>query len=346
MNRIDNTHATFLNCLRDWNDPFLNGISNNHHHHQAHKQFKFGLKNGASNGTSNASLLTTYTNQINNPTGLSGSCQRCETCRLCRSPNNTVLSDQNSSSSQKNSPRIVVNHSKSFTHQSGQLTRCKSSANVPKTIEQSISQLNNKKYKTSNSISKYSANYLKNSKDKRAKSVNKNISNSLNNTKLSINSFESDDKESVGTRTSKEDELDISNNLSPNKTTQMINQSYEHNKIQIEEREVAAEYTKDLLINENEYEYVLPLTESNMKTFDLVTSRADYGENRKQENDLSQFADPVPTILDTSGLLESTKNYLSKDQTSSSSSSIQNDDIEYDDSLKEESFDADRLVFF
>ena len=25
MNRIDNTHATFINCLRDWNDPFLHG---------------------------------------------------------------------------------------------------------------------------------------------------------------------------------------------------------------------------------------------------------------------------------------------------------------------------------
>jgi hypothetical protein len=29
MNRIDNTHATFLNCLRDWSDPFLNGHASN-----------------------------------------------------------------------------------------------------------------------------------------------------------------------------------------------------------------------------------------------------------------------------------------------------------------------------
>ena len=28
MNRVDNTHATFLNCLRDWSDPFLNGGTN------------------------------------------------------------------------------------------------------------------------------------------------------------------------------------------------------------------------------------------------------------------------------------------------------------------------------
>jgi hypothetical protein len=29
MNRIDNTHATFVNCLRDWNDPFLHGHGTN-----------------------------------------------------------------------------------------------------------------------------------------------------------------------------------------------------------------------------------------------------------------------------------------------------------------------------
>jgi len=332
MNRIDNTHATFLNCLRDWNDPFLNGISNNnhqHHNHHAHKQFRLVGNHAPTNGTSNSSLL------LNNPLALSGSCQRCETCRLCRSPNNTVLSDHNSSLSQKNSPRLVANHPKSFLHNSAQLTRCKSSANVPKTIEQSINRLNSNKFKTAKPIAK--GNFSQIEKDKRMKRVIKNTSNSLNNTKLSINSIESDDKESVDTRTSKDDELDLSNNSSINKKSQLLNESNDQNESQKEKGD-----SEDLLVNESLDDYVLPLTESNIKTFDLVSNLTDLGNNNKQENDSDEFAKTPQITQDTYEILESASKYLSKNQSSSSSSSIQNDEIEYDDSLKEESFDSDR----
>lgn len=80
MNRIDNTHATFLNCLRDWNDPFLLGRAGNS-----------GANVVAASSTNNknqTSSTTTHHQQISNRSllahGLSASCQRCESC-ACRS---------------------------------------------------------------------------------------------------------------------------------------------------------------------------------------------------------------------------------------------------------------------
>ena len=145
MNRIDNNHATFINCLRDWNDPFLHGHGHSLKQQQLAKQF---------------------------------SCQRCESC-ACRintssTQTTTNLNDDsytNNSSSQSSINNLNTLHSRKYTkrrnsneintsdnihlnhyhnnhnhhhHHSDKshvfqpIVRCKSSVNVPKTIDQCI----------------------------------------------------------------------------------------------------------------------------------------------------------------------------------------------------------------
>jgi hypothetical protein len=139
MNRIDNNHATFINCLRDWNDPFLHGHGHSLKQQQLSKQY---------------------------------SCQRCESCacRINTSSAQTNLNDDsytNNSSSQssintlnnhqhnhisqqrkytkrRNSNEINTSDNVHFSHHYDKnhvfqpIVRCKSSVNVPKTIDQCI----------------------------------------------------------------------------------------------------------------------------------------------------------------------------------------------------------------
>lgn len=92
MNRIDNTHATFLNCLRDWNDPFLlgrspggggaigngGGCNNSSGNKSLHHQH---LHLSSARSTSNVGAAN---NNNNNSSIISSGCHRCETC-ACRS---------------------------------------------------------------------------------------------------------------------------------------------------------------------------------------------------------------------------------------------------------------------
>lgn len=105
MNRIDNTHATFLNCLRNWNDPFLHGP----------KPVK--------------------------PYG----CQRCEAC-ACRSVHSSTSSlNRESCPNRTESGRHYVHskHNKKIVKHElltgfQPIIRCRSSINVPKTLNQCI----------------------------------------------------------------------------------------------------------------------------------------------------------------------------------------------------------------
>lgn len=154
MNRIDNTHATFLNCLRDWNDPFLHG----------HKPVK--------------------------PYG----CQRCESC-ACRSVHSSTNSlnrepcqpgsDRNYTHSKLN--KKLVKHQ--FLTGFQPIIRCRSSANVPKTIHQCI-------------------------KSRLAPNPKAHFSRKkLNDSKISTNSIESDKESSVNV--SKDEEFKILFQSSP-----------------------------------------------------------------------------------------------------------------------------------
>lgn len=80
MNRIDNTHATFLNCLRDWNDPFLlgrTGGAKSHQHHNNNNQSSLHLSSARSSTNVAAGSSMSAANN-------SSGCHRCESC-ACRS---------------------------------------------------------------------------------------------------------------------------------------------------------------------------------------------------------------------------------------------------------------------
>lgn len=189
MNRIDNTHATFINCLRDWNDPFLHG----------HKPIK--------------------------PFG----CQRCESC-ACRSysSNNTTLNHSlNSTSStnthhhhhdidlnrhyltdthSKQNRNILNNRAIDFQGFSSNtpfqpIVRCKSSANVPKTIDQCLTLV---KSRPRPSSIKSNASRKSSIESIPSKKQSKTQKNRYESSKISTNSIESD-KESNDT-ISKEDD--------------------------------------------------------------------------------------------------------------------------------------------
>ena len=145
MNRIDNTHATFLNCLRDWNDPFLNGhgLSNTSYHHST----PFSLS----------------TTKSPHRAGKNVSCNRCESC-ACRAlaqttatstPHLPLSSHHNHHiplhTSHLDLIRKVNDYKKSiqdnqksmganqFQYQS--IVRCKSSYNMPISIDSCIRKL-------------------------------------------------------------------------------------------------------------------------------------------------------------------------------------------------------------
>lgn len=132
MNRIDNTHATFLNCLRDWNDPFLNG----------HKPVK------------------------------SYECQRCEacSCRSVHSSTSSLnrescLNRIESGRHSKHSKKIVKHE---FLAGFQPIIRCRSSVNFPNTINQCIKlvkpRITSLAFKKHNN-SKFSSNSIESEKE-------------------------------------------------------------------------------------------------------------------------------------------------------------------------------------
>lgn len=181
MNRIDNTHATFLNCLRDWNDPFLHG----------HKPVKsFG-------------------------------CQRCESCACrsflssngahsaCSNPSLTCANQHhhNQHDIDLNRHYLTDTHSKlnrnlNQVHPFQPIIRCKSSANVPKTIDQCIKMAKSRPRPSSIKPHASRKSSAESSSTKRQPKQAR-----LNNSKISCHSIDSD-KESIDT-ISKEDEFKI-----------------------------------------------------------------------------------------------------------------------------------------
>ena len=99
MNRIDNTHATFINCLRDWDDPYLHG----------HKTLK------------------------------ASSCQRCDQCGCKYSTAAATIAAATALAAVSQSSNNSALNSNDRPKKGFQpIIRCRSSNNVPKTINQCI----------------------------------------------------------------------------------------------------------------------------------------------------------------------------------------------------------------
>lgn len=146
MNRIDNTHATFLNCLRDWNDPFLHG----------HKSIKpLGCQRCESCGcrfgnqaAESKSHTTTETNSLYSHDNDSNENDLAH--------NRNYLSDTYSKINRNLSLFSQKQQNEIFFNGFQPIVRCKSSANVPKTIDQCV-KLNKSRPRPS-SIRPYASN--------------------------------------------------------------------------------------------------------------------------------------------------------------------------------------------
>ena len=125
MYRIDNTHATFLNCLRDWDDPFLHG----------HKQAKSlgcercescGCRFKTTQESNNLNPNKEFTLSDNNLNSLNESIDSHRSCRY----------ESFRKSSRNSSCQGRCGHAPNNKIQP--MVRCKSTINVPKTIDQCI----------------------------------------------------------------------------------------------------------------------------------------------------------------------------------------------------------------
>ncbi len=141
MNRIDNNHATFLNCLRDWNDPYLHG--NREQLHQSKSITCQRCESCACRGanTNASSVNTTVLNNNNDDQLLNSSSQSSINNSSCHQPH----PQRKYTGKRRSSNEITCElHNGSQAHRNSKcdpfqpLVRCKSSVNVPKTIDQCI----------------------------------------------------------------------------------------------------------------------------------------------------------------------------------------------------------------
>lgn len=217
MNRIDNTHATFLNCLRDWNDPFLLG----------HKPTKLAgcqrcescacrsAAAAAAAASAAAVVASNHGHGVGSFTPCNSSTANTSTISTTTTSNitlphmeHTICSRNKRESSKSPTPPNITNSTQG-------ISRCKSSTNVPKTIDQCIKLCKSRPRPASIKPQPHSSRKVGTSTTNETKTIgrspnttNKNILN-LNISKISNNSLESDDKESTTDTVSKEDDLKL-----------------------------------------------------------------------------------------------------------------------------------------
>ncbi|CAF0713814.1 unnamed protein product, partial [Brachionus calyciflorus] len=317
MNRIDNTHATFLNCLRDWNDPFLHG----------HKPIK--------------------------PYG----CQRCEgcACRSINSSNQSIHRDTCQSPIHTETERHYLNDTHSKLNRNFMTTRnhefltgfqpiirCKSSANVPKTIDQCI-KMSKSRPRPSSSNKAHLSRKCTNESSKK-----------LNNSKMSTNSIESD-KDSNDTLSKDDDFKILFQTSSPDSSMSQISKGTSE-LIRSNNEEVLNESGSNSKVNiGNETNTEMNTTEINHQIFnnvhdfslvkhyndelDCLENEINKDNNRENENLLKENIENRETNENNSD------NNIANLLSSSTSSLIDNDDdIVYDDSLQDDSFESDSLM--
>lgn len=229
MNRIDNTHATFLNCLRDWNDPFLLGhkpikvVGCQRCESCACRSVPFSVMNLSHSNLPTVTTTTTAATTTNSNTSANST-----------SANTTQTSNGGDASSSSVCQSLLNDHPHNHHHHHHHhhnhtpfyqpITRCKSSTNVPKTIDQciklcksrprpsSIKSLHSSRKLTHlilNTNGQNNANDALISKSKSKTNlaiVNNNNIASSSSSKVSHNSIESD-KESTTDTMSKDDDF-------------------------------------------------------------------------------------------------------------------------------------------
>lgn len=133
MNKPDQTHTTFVNCLRDWNDPYLHG----------QKQVKTIGCNRCEN--CGCRLLAAYSNDLN--TSSKDLSNQTSTATPSSDTNSiksldSIVANQDYTSNTNSKLNKIEHGHRRHTHKhtkcTQELTRSKSSVNVPKTIDQCI----------------------------------------------------------------------------------------------------------------------------------------------------------------------------------------------------------------
>lgn len=187
MNRIDNTHATFLNCLRDWNDPYLNGGN------VANSSSSNHIAEGAS-----------MVGKQRYP-----GCLRCESC-ACRLSHDLSFGNKSSLNRCKSSVNISVNSATRAKLVTGSAASSASKSNLldvrNRYSRKSVFNVNestvNKRVKrtvlNSNNNTTDHTSYNTNSDDG---------GNCFNSSKLSTNSYYSSEKDSIECLVTRENQL-------------------------------------------------------------------------------------------------------------------------------------------
>ena len=356
MNRIDNTHATFINCLRDWNDPFLHG----------HKPVKalgcqrcensncrYTNNNNNNNNTSANSVNTsnnysssssiTSSNQVNGTNNNNGDYSEVshdkhylnDTFSKLNKNLNLFLSHQNHHHHHHHHHHHQnhnnVNHrttnlntgNESSTSSFQPIVRCKSSINVPKTIDQCI-------------------------KLARSRPRPSSIRPFSKTRKQPIHNSDTHLKTKVGLITKSSSDLIVKGQkLSPVKTKAKESKFLSNSKaISTDECdttlfEIIANDSKFQSFNFSMKDLVDDFENKNQKE-KLIQSKKYFGHEREEEEEENEFEFEETSenlnnnhgnnnkMMDTISLL------------SCSSSIIENDEINYDDSLQDNSFDSDR----
>jgi len=362
MNRIDNTHATFINCLRDWNDPFLHGhkpvkalgcqrCENSNCRYTNNNNTSANSANTSNNYSSSSSI--TSSNQVNNTinnantNGDYGEASHDkhylnDTFSKLNKNLNLFLSHQNhhhhhnhhyhnQNHNTCNHRSINANTSIESSSSSFQpIVRCKSSINVPKTIDQCIKLARSRPRPSSiRPFSKTRKQQIngEETESKTRKTLTTKSSSDIVVKSRKFSPVKSKVKESKLHSNSKAistDECDttlfeiITNNNNDAKfqtfnfsMKDLVNDFEKKNqkeKLTTNNREAYFGHERDL--DENEYDC------------------AEMNENVNNDDDNNNNINNK--MMDTISLL------------SCSSSIIENDEINYDDSLQDNSFDSDR----
>ena len=342
MNRIDNTHATFINCLRDWNDPFLHGhkpvkalgcqrCENSNCRYTNNNNTSANSVNTSNNYSSSSSI--TSSNQVNSTNNNNDDHSEVshdkhylnDTFSKLNKNLNLFLSHQNHHhhKNQNNGNHRTTNlntGNESSTSSFQPIVRCKSSINVPKTIDQCIKLARSRPRPSS------------------IRPFSKTRKQPIHNSDIHL-------KTKVGLITKSSSDLIVKGQkLSPVKTKAKESKLLSNSKaISTDECdttlfEIIANDSKFQTFNFSMKDLVDDFENKNLKE-KLIQSNKYFGHERDEEENEFEFEETSENLnnnhdnnkmMDTISLL------------SCSSSIIENDEINYDDSLQDNSFDSDR----
>jgi hypothetical protein len=394
MNRIDNNHATFINCLRDWNDPFLHGHGHSLKQQQLIKQFSCQRCESCACRINTSS--TQATTNLNDDSYTNNSSSQSSINTLNNHQHNHHSHQQRKYTTRRNSNEINTSDN---NHLFQPIVRCKSSINVPKTIDQCI-KLNKSRPRPSsirtNALTCKSSNLT--SLPPKKQNISNNLTKSLilnttTNKKLKTNmkplEIELKDEEfckivlqsSPDTSTSNPSifaqntnsfkaflaknnqnaaDFDFGDLIKMNKPSTLIIDDLSHDLIDIEFIKETENNNTDNNSNNNTDDLNKRSNELNLnlnKYLSASTTLSSTSSNRSAEIIIEQSNNKdTETMLDEEQINQQEINIISPARIeekinennqvgsllTSTSSLIENEEIVYEDSLQDDSFDSDR----